>query len=128
MLFALTLSGCKTLGHLSQEESEKTLQITLRGYATTLRWGNPAQAYSFLSEDLQARTTLPTGLDNIQVTGYRQLQPPNRVAPDRAAQVVEIRFVFKDRQVEKSLIDKQLWAYDKEKNTWSRINPIPLFR
>lgn len=127
-LLALILSGCKTLGRMSQKESEKALQITLRGYETTLRWGQPSQAYSFLSKDLQEQTTLPSGLDNIQVTGYQLLQRPDLVSEKKAAQVVQIRYVFKDRQVEKHLIDKQLWEYDKEKNKWSRINPIPLFK
>jgi hypothetical protein len=124
----LLLPGCKSIDMLYQKDSEKSLQATLHAYQATMRWGYPGQAYNFLHQDLAASAQVPGGLENIQVTGYKVIKRPDLVAEDQASQVVIIGYVFNDRQVEKSLTDRQLWQYDKEKDAWARINPIPEFK
>ncbi|MEW7976254.1 MAG: hypothetical protein AB2814_02015 [Candidatus Sedimenticola endophacoides] len=126
-LLPFDLGACKSLGSMGQKDSEKSLQLTLRAYETTLRWGNPADIYGFLDPELRAAAPAPDTLHNIQVTGYQVTQRPNLVEEERAGLVAEIRYVFKDRQIERRLRDEQLWSHDKEHNTWRRINPIPPF-
>lgn len=120
------LAGCNTL--LTQKESEKSLMETLKAYEATMRWGYPGQAYNFLRKDLAEKTEIPATLQNIRITGYKVISSPVKSDENLASQVVVIGYVFDDRQVERSLTDRQLWEYDKEKKSWHRINPIPDLR
>jgi hypothetical protein len=122
---AITLGGCKTLGSLTQSDAEKSLQATLRAYEATVRWGYPGQAYSFLKPEMQTDLEIPKELDNIQVTGYQVIKPPNRTGEKHASQTAVIKYLYKDRQVERTIIDNQSWEYDKEQDSWARINLIP---
>ncbi len=124
-LLLLLLAGC--LGNFTQKDDEKSLQATLRAYEETLRWGHIEQIYDFLDPQLATGAPRPRGLKNIKVTGYQVLQPPAKVAEDKAGQTVEILYVHIDEQVQKSLTDRQLWRYYKDRNRWTRINPIPPF-
>jgi len=128
ILAALTLlTGCKTL-NLMQDKKEETLQGRLKAYQSTLRWGYPGQAYNFLRQDTATKTPVPTNLNNVSVTEYKVIRPPDLVSENQATQTAIIGFIFDDRQVEKTLHDQQLWEYDSEAETWFRINPIPEYR
>ena len=121
----ILLTGCKTL---LQQDSETTLQNTLKAYEATLRWGYPGQVYNFLQQDLKEKTPIPASLQHIKITGYKVIKQPASVDETRAAQMVIIGYVHQERQIEHSLTDNQLWEYDEENNSWSRINPIPEFK
>ncbi len=123
----ILLSGCKTL-NLMQDKKEETLQNRLKAYQSTVRWGYPGQAYNFLRQDIADKTPVPTNLNNISVTDYKVIRLPELVSENRAAQTAVIGFIFDDRQVEKTVQDRQLWEYDPEAETWFRINPIPEYR
>ncbi len=127
LLFVITLSlsACQSL---TQKESEKALQEQLKAYEASMRWGFPGQAYNFLSPELAKTNKVQKGLDRIKVTQYKVLQRPDLIAEDVAALVAVIGYVHEDRQVERSLTDRQRWEYDKEKNRWFRTNPIPVFK
>ncbi|MEJ1296208.1 MAG: hypothetical protein RPU63_01820 [Candidatus Sedimenticola sp. (ex Thyasira tokunagai)] len=124
----LLLVGCKSLPALTQGDDERSLQDTLRNYEATVRWGYPGQAYNFLHEDLAKKTQPPESLNNIRVTGYKVIRAPGKAADGTVNQIAVIGYIFIDRQVEHSLTDKQHWEYDKENDSWSRINPIPEFK
>ena len=124
----MTLGGCKTLGNLTQSDAEKSLQATLRAYEGTVRWGYPGQAYSFLKPEMQKDLEVPKHLDNIQVTGYQVVKPPTRTSEDNASQAVVIKYVHKDRQIERTIVDNQSWEYNKEQDSWARVNPIPGYK
>ncbi len=122
---ALTLTACQSL---MQKESEKTLQERLKAYEASVRWGYPGQAYNFLEPELAKKSEVPTSLVNIKVTQYKVIQRPNLVAENMAASVVVIGYVHDERQVERSLTDRQLWEYNTESKLWYRTNPIPEFK
>ncbi len=124
----LLLTGCQSLPSLTQGDDERSLQETLRAYEATVRWGYPGQAYNFLRDDLAKETLPPDSLHNIRITGYKVIRSPGKIADGTVAQIAVIGYIFIDRQVEHSITDKQQWEYDKESNSWSRINPIPEFK
>lgn len=121
------LTGCKTL-NLMQDKKEETLQNRLKAYQSTVRWGYPGQAYNFLRKDIAAATPLPGNLNNVSVTEYKVIRPPAQVSENQATQTAVIGYIFDDRQVEKTLHDRQLWEYEPETKTWFRVNPIPEYR
>ena len=121
----LLLTGCQTM---LQKDSEKAISGTLKSYEASLRWGYAGQAYNFLRKDLAEKAKIPANLQNIKITDYKVIKRADLVAEDTASQMVVIGYVFEDEQIEKSLTDNQLWGYNKEKKTWSRINMIPEFK
>lgn len=127
LLVVALLSGCKTL-NMMQDKKEESLQETLKNYRTAIRWGYPGQAYNYLHKDLAAKAVIPANLNNISITDYKVIQPPDLVSEKQAGQTAVISYIFDDRQVEKSLTDRQLWEFNEETTSWTRINPIPEYR
>ena len=123
LLLALLLPACQTL---SERSDAQKLQDTLDSYAATARWQPLANLYSFLQADLQPES-LPDNLSNIRVTGYEVSGSPRKLAKDKLVQVVTIEYVQLDRQVVRTLSDRQLWQRD-DQGKWLRANPIPVFK
>lgn len=123
VLLCLPLSAC-----VEKQRRSATLDNTLRKYEVTIRWGSPDDAYFFQRFDEDAPPQPPRELDNIRVTGYEVLRPPGTPEDDRVSQTVRIRYLFKDRQVVRSLLDRQEWEYDREDRRWYLVSPVPEFR
>lgn len=124
LLASLLLSGCQSLEHRKQNQ---LLTQTLRSYESTLRWGDLRKAYSFLKPEQAAKTEVPSGLENIQVTGYEVISPPVSLSEENVTQVAHIKYVRKDQQMEKTITDQQLWEYVPEEKRWYLISKVPDF-
>ena len=124
LLASLLLSGCQSL---DRKKQDKLLTQTLRTYESTLRWGDLRKAYSFLEPELATKTDVPSGLENIQVTGYEIVSPPVPMSEKSIMQVAHIQYVLKDQQMEKSITDQQLWEYNLEDQRWYLTSKVPPF-
>ena len=124
LLAFLLLSGCQSL---EQKKQNILLTQTLRTYESTIRWGDLRKAYSFLKPELAATTEVPSGLENIRVTGYEVISPPVSLSEDNATQVAYIKYVRKDQQMEKTITDQQLWEFNPEEKRWYLISNVPDF-
>jgi hypothetical protein len=124
LLFAASLLGCQSIPIDSPKV--EALNQALHQYEVALRWGNIPDAYQMLTPELLAKTTVPAGLDNIKVTHYEILSQPT-LSGDQAMQTVKIRFLHQDRQVIRTLTDRQLWTNHPDKG-WRRASPIPSFQ
>jgi hypothetical protein len=124
LFLVVALGGCQTL---QERRMQKTMDATLRQYEGTMRWGHLQQIYDFLQPELAKNAVIPNNLGDIRVTGYDLLRSPTSVDEHSIMQTVVIRYVHEDRQVEKQLVDRQLWEFDPESEKWSRANPIPGF-
>ena len=120
----MTVSGCKTIQEVKEKDS---LRSTLRSYEASLRWGDAAQAYNYLTQALAEKTELPGDLDNIRVTGYQVTVPPVYLSQHMVTQTAVIEFIFNDRQVSRSISDQQTWEFDIDQKHWYRTNPVPAF-
>jgi hypothetical protein len=123
LLLTLLLPACQTL---SERDDSRKLESTLSSYGTAARWQPLGNLYGFLVPELQP-DTLPAGLDNVRVTSYEVSVPPRKLAEDRAVQTAVIQYVHLDRQVLRTLVDRQLWSRD-DQGQWQRANPIPVFK
>ena len=123
LLALLLLSGCLSL---QEREMNKLLEKTLHDYEMTLRWGYLQNLGDFLAPGAPPAAPLTAEeLKNIRITGYEVMRSPVYFDSERVVQTVQIRYVFEDRQVEKQLLDQQVWSYDPEKERWNRANAIP---
>lgn len=120
------LAGCQTLAMLDSEQ--KILQSRLDLYAGTVRWGALEKLYVFVEPPDDGIMEIPLGLDNVRVVDYEITVPPSKLKNGRVLQSALITYVKRDEQRTKKILDNQVWKLNVEKNTWFRINPIPLFK
>ncbi len=129
LVIALTIfvTGCNTLSLFKSKDMQDSLDKTLHTYELTVRWGELSQIYLFLEPELAKQTEQQENLNGIRVTSYDVIQRPSRTGENQAMQSVRISYIYRDRQVEKTMIDHQQWTYNDERNEWRRSNPIPKF-
>ncbi len=125
LFLIVVLGGCQTL---QEKRMQRSLEQTLRRYEATVRWGYLEQIYDYLQPELAKNAVIPDNLRNIRVTSYEAIRKPANIDEHSITQIVAIRYVFDDRQVEKQLVDRQLWEFNEETEVWSRANPIPEFQ
>ena len=123
LLLMLLLPACQTL---TERDDVRKLEYTLESYGAAVRWQPLAGLYGFLTPELRPET-VPDGLGNLRVTGYEISVPPRMLSEDRAVQTAVIEYVHIDRQVVRTLVDRQVWTRD-DKGQWLRANPIPAFK
>ena len=100
---------------------EKILTETLRTYAATIRWGSIEQAESFVDPAYRAEHPL-TQLEldrykQVRFTNYNDTAPVP-VNDNEVRQTVEIGIVNIHTQEARSIIDRQVWKYDKKDKVW----------
>lgn len=123
----LLFTGCQTV---KQKDMQDTLSRVLHSYEQTARWGKLSQIYSFLLPELAKQAEIQEDIDNIRVTHYEVVKQPAGIASNNDEEImqsVQIRYIFSDRQIEKTLVDHQQWRYNEDKRGWRRSNPIPKF-
>jgi hypothetical protein len=125
----LLLALCAGCGEMMSKHSEgQSLETTLQAYANVVRWGDFEQAVIFV--DPQTLKDHP--LSSIDMERYKQMkvasyneQPPVPAGPHEVRQIVEIGVVNINTQVERSIIDKQLWRYEEKKKHWYLVSGLP---
>lgn len=116
------LGGCSGM----QVQLER-FDSTARAYQHAIRWSDFATAYSIAYNLRTAPMPALDALKDIQVTSYET----QAAAPDATAmhitQVVEIRYVRRNRMVERVLMDRQAWEYSENDRRWYLTSPFPRF-
>lgn len=127
----LMATGC---GSIKKDKMAVTLQAATHGYQSALRWGYFENAYAFVDPDQRKNTPMPPSLSGLRLTGYDVVQPPGVQKKDDdeddsaiATQIVQIEYLYEDRQVVKSLTDRQIWRWDAEKKAWWLTSGLPAF-
>jgi len=107
---------------------EKILTETLQTYAATIRWGSIEQADSFVDPEYRAAHPLSQlELDRykqIRITSYNDTAPVP-VNDDEVRQTVEIGVVNLHTQEARSIIDRQVWKYDRKTKVWLLTSGLP---
>ena len=110
VLLVMLLAGCP-----EGIERKPTADNLLADYAAAIRWNEFDKAVDFI--DPAQRVAQPlTDLERerfkqVQVTGY-EVKDRDVGADGSITQVVEIRLVNRNTQLERSFIDRQAWRFD----------------
>ncbi|HSN01713.1 MAG TPA: hypothetical protein VLS52_11950 [Rudaea sp.] len=119
------LAGCAAM--TAQSES-RALELTLNAYANAIRWGDISQAIPFVDpETLKKHPLTPLDIDRykqVHFASYSE-QPVVPVSAHEVRQVVKISLINVNTQVERSIIDNQLWRYDEAKKHWLLVSGLP---
>lgn len=123
LVLCVLLSACQSL---SEKHQSSLLLDTLNRYEATVRWGDLEQAQGFAQDGI--RPAGEQAADDLRVTRYEVVQGPSAMERNRAVQVVMIEYVFQSTQQVRQVLDQQVWLYDEDSASWSRLSPIPDFR
>ena len=124
-LVALLLAGCAA----SAGGTKRTDAMT--EYSSAVRWNEFDDAWTFVDPAVRSERPLSDvereRFRQVQVTGYNELS--RTISPDGLTleQVVEIRLVNRNTQVERTLTDHQRWKYDPEAKRWWLVSGLPDF-
>lgn len=118
LLLLAGLTACAT-----ESDIQRSLDDTLRAYERALRWEGLDKAAGFQKHPQTIGERERRRLKHIQITGYNILSASYR--PDRATQLVEIRYYNDLNAVERTYTDRQVWEYDKKQQRWYLTSPLP---
>lgn len=98
-----------------------------KSYRTAILWSDFEYASMFLAEGSASKQRLDPSYEKVKVTAFEKKR--NIVDPEvnKIEQVVEIRYYWKDRMVEKSMTDNQVWEWDAEDQNWYLTSGLPVF-
>ena len=118
------------LGCASMETGEKLSQFdeTSRAYLRAIRWGEFEAAFAF--KKLSDREeVLPDFADyrNVKVTNYRVKQTIISEDKTKIIQMVDFQYYRMKDVTVKTLVDRQKWEYDAEKEKWFLQSDLPAF-
>ena len=119
----LLLAGCAT------QNRADTLDLTLRAYASAVRWGDFQSAVVFLDPMTRAEH-MPSALDlarykQIRVSGYDAGNGPLPDGENQVRQIVHINLINVSSQSERSIVDRQTWRYDETTKHWWLTSGLP---
>ena len=126
VLLALLLAACA--GYNAKRSPRDQM---LYEYVGVLRWSDFDRALGFLDPlSLEVDPLDPIEFERLkqyQVTGY-DVRTSNEVSEDQYEQVVEIRFVNRHTQAERSVMDRQTWRWDPVAERWWLSSGLPDLR
>ena len=128
IVLLMMLLGLAGYNSVEKKKEAQLLEDRMRQYGKMIRWAHYEDAFGYLKLAPGEEIEIPENIDNIRVTSYEVYIPPVKLDEKSAVQTVKIVYVFKDRQVLKTMTDKQYWAFDEEAGNWYRTNPIPPFK
>jgi hypothetical protein len=100
------------------------LDDSLTMYEKAIRWSEFGRAAKYLKNP---ENTDLSRLEGIKVTSY---QPTGRDVSESGLTIeesVKIKFTLAGNQTEKTIVDRQTWKYDEEKNRWYLTTSLPDF-
>lgn len=130
VLLALISSTLLFCGCASVEKDKRAIALdaATSGYRSALRWGYYETAFGYLHPDLRKDKPMPESLTDLRLTGYDVVQPPLVQEDDTATQIVNIDYLYEDRQVVKQLTDRQTWKWDPTLKSWWLKSGLPDFK
>ncbi|MBK1722403.1 hypothetical protein CKO23_09110 [Thiocystis violacea] len=119
------IAGCSPV---KKDKMAVTLQNATNAYQSALRWGYFENAFGFVDPAKRQDKDMPEALEDIRLTGYDVVQAPvMKEDSNTALQIVKIEYLHQDRQVVKTLTDRQLWRYDEAEKKWWLESGLPKF-
>ena len=123
VLALLLLTACGSMGAQRNPRDQ-----ALYSYVSAVRWSDFNAALAFV--DPETRRTRPmTDLESerykqFQVAGY-EVKSASEPGEGQYEQVVELRLVNKNTQVERIITDRQQWRWDAQAKRWWLVSGLP---
>ncbi|PZO09883.1 MAG: hypothetical protein DCF27_04570 [Lysobacteraceae bacterium] len=123
VLALLLLTACGSMGAQRNPRDQ-----ALYSYVSAVRWSDFNAALAFVDPET-LRTRPMTDLESerykqFQVAGY-EVKSASEPGEGRYEQVVELRLVNKNTQVERIITDRQQWRWDAQAKRWWLVSGLP---
>ena len=123
VLALLLVTACGSMGAQRNPRDQ-----TLYTYVSAVRWSDFEVARTFVDPEV-LRTRPITDFDmerykQYQVSGY-EVKSASEPAEGRYEQVVELRVVNRNTQVERIITDRQKWRWDAVAKRWWLVSGLP---
>jgi hypothetical protein len=120
---ALLATGCG-----QKATRDRVLDTTLKAYGKLIRWNEFERALVFLDPE-RVDELKPKGLDwerysQVKVSGYQEA-PPVTEEDGTVTVVVRVEVYNVHTLKERSLVDRQRWRFDEEKENWFLTTGLP---
>ena len=113
----------------SRGKPEKALQVSLKAYASAVRWNDFETAYASTDPTLRATEGFTENDEayykRFQISGY-SLKSSVFADPQTYNQRVELRIIDVASQTERTHIDRQSWRWDPAAKRWWLVSGLPL--
>jgi hypothetical protein len=117
------LSAC---AEMSTQNTQ--LELTLIQYEKTLRWSGIEQTNIYRKQPINFSPAQREMFKKIKVTGYDTLQTSyshSELKQVLVHQLVDVRFINEDTQVEHKYTEQQTWEWDENAKRWWLVSPFP---
>ncbi|MEM9302309.1 MAG: hypothetical protein AAGE01_09380 [Pseudomonadota bacterium] len=118
-----TMAGCATA------EKDYRLRVATEAYDKSIRWGNFPRAISLMHVDARPSESqlgfILERFKQVQVTGYSLQSQEITADPDELVRIMELRLVNRHTLRERTMIDRQLWWYDRDQLLWLQMSGLP---
>jgi hypothetical protein len=122
LLLLATLAGCASATKTNPRDE------MLYHYVSVIRWSEFEAALGFVDPKVLEVEPVSTfeleRYKQFKVSGY-EVKSARDVSENEYEQIVEIRLVNKNTQVEKIITDIQLWHWDEEAGRWWLASGLP---
>jgi len=123
VLALLLLTACGSMGAQRNPRDQ-----ALYSYVSAVRWSDFNAALAFVDPET-LRTRPVTDLESerykqFQVAGY-EVKSASEPGEGQYEQVVELRLVNKNTQVERIITDRQQWRWDAQAKRWWLVSGLP---
>jgi hypothetical protein len=122
LLLLATLVGCATATKTNPRDE------MLYHYVSVIRWSEFEAALGFVDPKVLEVDPVSTfeleRYKQFKVSGY-EVKSARDISENEYEQIVEIRLVNKNTQVEKVITDIQLWHWDEEGGRWWLASGLP---
>ena len=125
-VLVLFIFGC---AEVQKREKMSLFDDTTRAYDVAIRWGDYEDAHAF--KKLSDRDNKLPDFEKyrqIRVTSYKvkkTILDPESLS--KVLRIVDIQYYRMDNVTVKTLVDRQKWEYDEEKDRWYLISELPVF-
>jgi len=124
LVFMTMLSCVMVLVSCAEQKRKAALEDNLSMYEQAIRWSAFDKASKYLKESDNIDVTR---LEGVRVTSYTPMGRDVSEDGQRVDENVKIGYVLKKDQVERSLVDHQVWEYDEKENRWYLMTSLPDF-
>ena len=93
-----------------------------------MRWGYFENALGYVHPDKNKPHEITKIREGLRITGFDDVSPPAIVDDGKATQVIQWEYLYEDRQVVKTVVDRQTWSWDPELETWWLTSGVPDFK
>ena len=125
LVLLVALAGC---GSNEKKTQTTARDLVLRSYSSAIRWSEFETAWGFV--DPKVREEHP--ITELEIERFKQIQVTNYTVrnlveePDGSvSQIVDIRLISRATQVERAIVDRQLWVFDPVAKKWWLTTGLP---